>query len=119
CARGLSYEVMAQILETGNFGSKGGLYGILYFTDFRSSNRLTSLVKTVLDRCKVHWPVCARHPILMPIAPFVAYAKYRKLRKEGKREAVRLVRLYKKAKTKQGLYKELKPFVAEQSGEGR
>ncbi|MCC8150210.1 MAG: nucleotidyltransferase family protein [Lachnospiraceae bacterium] len=109
----LTDEVVEQILESGNFGSKAGTYGILYFTDVNSSNRLTSFVKTIFDRCKYHWPVCAKHPILMPVAPFVAYAKYLKLRKEGKRAEIKPFSLYRKAGAKQKLYKELKPFVVE------
>jgi len=109
----LADEVMDQILASGNFGKKAGTYGILYFTDVNSSNRLTSFVRTVFDRCKYHWPVCKKYPVLMPIAPFVAYAKYLKLRKEGKRAEIKPVSLYRKAGAKQKLYKELKPFVVE------
>lgn len=109
----LSDAVMNQIVESGNFGKKAGTYGIGYFTDVHSSNRMASFIKVVFDRCRFHWPVCEKYPILMPVAPFVAYGKYLKLRKEGKRAQLKPVELYKKAGAKQTLYKELKPFTAE------
>jgi len=111
--KSLTDEVMDQILESGNFGRKADTYGILYFTDVNSSNRLASFMKTVFDRSKYHWPMRVKYPILMPIAPFVAYGKYLKLRKEGKRAEIKPVSLYKKAGEKQKLYKELKPFMVE------
>lgn len=109
----LSDAVMNQIVESGNFGKKARTYGIGYFTDVHSSNRMTSFIKVLFDRCRFHWPVCEKYPILMPVAPFVAYGKYLKLRKEGKRAQLKPVELYKKAGAKQALHKELKPFIAE------
>lgn len=111
--KGLSDEVMEQILESGNFGRKAGTYGILYFTDVNSSNRLTSFIRNVFKRCTYHWPICKKYPFLLPIAPFVAYGKYLKLWKEGKRAKLKPISLYRKAGAKQKLYKELKPFVVE------
>ncbi len=109
----LAADVLNQILECGNFGNKAGTYGISYFTDVNASGRISSLFKNIFGRCKYHWPVCAKYPVLLPVAPFVAYGKYLKFRKEGKRDAIRPVNLYKKAEAKRKLYKELKPFSTE------
>jgi len=109
----LAADVLNQILECGNFGNKAGTYGISYFTDVNASGRISSLFKNIFNRCKYHWPACAKYPVLLPVAPFVAYGKYLKFRKEGKRDAIRPIKLYKKAGAKRKLYKELKPFSTE------
>ena len=53
----------------------------------------------------------------MPVAPFVVYARYLKLRREGKRDKFRPVQLYQRAGSRQQLYRDLKPFVADQTKE--
>ncbi|MCD8048524.1 MAG: nucleotidyltransferase family protein [Clostridia bacterium] len=113
--KGLAEETMEQILAEGNFGRKSNdeNYGILYFTNVNASNRATSFLKVLASHCKIHWPLCGKYPILLLVAPFVAYAKYLKLRKEGKRAEIKPMSLYRKAGAKQRLYKELKPFVVE------
>lgn len=76
-------EVMEQILASGNFGAKDHDYGLGYFTDVNSSNRLMSFIKKAFANSRYHWPVCEKYPILGPIAPVVAFGKYLKLRREG------------------------------------
>ncbi len=109
----LAGEVMEQIFACGNFGRKNSEYGQRYFTDVHSSNRITSFIRVVISASKQHWPICKKYPILVPIAPFVAYGKYLRLRKEGKRSALQPIKLYQSSKAKQQLYRELKPFVKE------
>ena len=111
----LSDKVMEHIVKSGNFGVKDTAYGERFFVDAHSKGRIASAFKVVGSACRTHWPVCARHPILMPIAPFVVYARYLKLRRAGKRDKFRPVQLYQRAGSKQQLYRDLKPFVVEQS----
>ena len=113
----LSDKVMEHIIRSGNFGVKDKAYGEKFFVDSHSKSRISSLFKTVGASCRTHWPVCARHPILMPVAPFVVYARYLKLRREGKRDKFRPVQLYQRAGSRQQLYRDLKPFVADQTKE--
>ncbi len=105
-------EVMEHILACGNFGQKGHAYGERFFIDPHSANRITSFFKMVAIASRQHWPVCQRHPILMPIAPFVIYAKYLRLRRKGEREALQPLKLYKSTGAKQRLYRDIKPFVS-------
>ncbi len=109
----LAGEVVEHIFASGNFGNKGTPYGQRYFIDFSTKSRMGSFIKTVISASQKHWPICARYPILMPIAPFVAYGKYLLLRIQGKRPALQPVKLYKGAEAKHRLYRELKPFVKE------
>ncbi len=111
--KALTDEVMAHIFACGNFGSKGSTYGQRFFTDSHASNRIASFIRVVISASQHHWPICKKHPVLMPIAPFVAYGKYLILRLQGKRPALKPVKLYNSSKEKQQLYRELKPFVAE------
>ncbi len=112
--KALADEVMARILACGNFGVKEKAYGQRFFTDAHASGRLSSLLRVTMRVARQHWPVCVKHPILLPLAPFVAFGMYLKLRIQGKREALHPLQLYKSAGAKQQLYKELKPFVAEE-----
>ena len=113
----LSDKVMEHIIRSGNFGVKDKAYGERFFVDAHSKGRISSAFKVVGSACRTHWPVCARHPILMPVAPFVVYARYLKLRREGKRDKFRPVQLYQRAGSRQQLYRDLKPFVADQTKE--
>ena len=113
----LSDKVMEHIIRSGNFGVKDKAYGERFFGDAHSKGRSSSAFKVVGSACRTHWPVCARHPILMPVAPFVVYARYLKLRREGKRDKFRPVQLYQRAGSRQQLYRDLKPFVADQTKE--
>ena len=115
----LSDKVMEHIVNSGNFGVKDTAYGEKFFVDAHSKGRISSAFKTVGAACRTHWPVCARHPILMPVAPFVVYARYLKLRREGKRDKFRPLHLYQRAGSKQQLYRDLKPFVTEQTKDKR
>ncbi len=109
----LSDQVLEHIVNSGNFGIKDKAYGERFFVDAHSKGRISSAFKLVGSACRTHWPVCARHPILMPVAPFVVYSRYLKLRRQGKRDKFRPVNLYKRAGTKQQLYRDLKPFVTD------
>ncbi len=112
CDQTLAKDVIEHILESGNFGQKSGNnYGQRLFVDAHSKNRISSFFKVLGSTCKTHWPPCAKHPILLPIAPFVVYCKYLKMRSQGKRKKLKVGSLYKKAGTRQKLYKELKPFI--------
>lgn len=114
----LAGEVMERILQSGNFGRKENAYAQRYFVDAHCENRITSFIKTLKFACSKHWPICEKHPVLMPAAPFVIFFKYIKLRIHGKRPAIHPVMLYKNAGSKQKLYKELKPFsVQKEQGE--
>ncbi len=118
CDPEFSKEVMEMILSEGNFGKKDKeRYGQRYFTDVNSKNRISSFFKVLGAACKHHWRACEKYPVLMPIAPFVIYAKYLKLRAQGKRHKLRPINLYKRAGTRQKLYRELKPFVTEEKSE--
>ncbi len=110
----LTDEVMEQIMETGNFGRKAGnQYGQRLFVDASSKNRITSFFKVLGAACRSHWPVCETHPVLMSVAPFVVFGRYVKMRVQGKRSRLRVMSLYKRAGTRQKLYRELRPFVDE------
>ncbi len=114
CDGELAKEFVELVLESGNFGRKvENSYGQRLFVDAHSNNRFTSFFKVLFATCRTHWTPCAKHPILLPIAPFFVYAKYLKLRRQGKRKKLRLSTLYRRAGTRQTLYKELKPFVKE------
>ncbi len=110
----LTDRVMEHIVKSGNFGVKDPAYGERFFVDTESKGRISSAAKVLGRVCRTHWPPCARHRALMPIAPFVVYAKYLKLRRAGKRDKFRPVTLYRRAGAKQQFYKELKPFVINQ-----
>lgn len=111
----LSDKVMEHIIKSGNFGVKDKAYGEKFFVDSHSRNRISSVFKTVGASCRTHWPICAKYPILMPVAPFVVYARYLKLRREGKRDKFRPVQMYQRAGSRQQLYHDLKPFVADKT----
>ncbi len=118
CDSALSTEIMERIISEGNFGRKEKKgYGQVLFTNAYSPNRISSFFKVLGATCRKHWKPCDKHPILMPIAPFVVYCKYLKLRAQGKRAKLYPVSLYKEAGTKQRLYRELKPFVLEENEE--
>ncbi len=110
--RGLAEEVAEAILATGNFGCKEAntLYGQRFLVDPASSGRVSSFFKLLGSACRYHWPVCSRHKLLMPIAPFVVWIKYLKMRIKGERPAIHPVRLYRSAGPRQKLYQSLKPF---------
>ncbi len=114
----LAKDVIELIIESGNFGRKAGnTYGQRLFVDAHSKNRVASFFKVLGSACRKHWKPCERHPILMPIAPFVVYFKYLKMRKQGKRKKLRLSAMYQRAGTRQKLYQELQPFVQTQKEE--
>ncbi len=113
--RELACDVMEAIIENGNFGQKekSDSYGRRFFVDHGSSNRVTSVFCVVGRTCRIHWPVCDRHKILMLIAPFVVGMKYLRLRMRGERPAFHPVKQYRKAGSRQRLYRSLKPFQGE------
>ncbi len=118
CDEELAREVIELILECGNFGGKlENSYGQRLFVDAHSKNRVSSFFKVLFSSCKTHWAPCAKHPILMPVAPFVVYCKYLKMRRQGKRKKLKLRDVYQKAGTRQKLYRELKPFIPEVQNE--
>lgn len=111
----LTQALLEDILNTGNFGRKENRYGQRLFTDGQTGSRLGSLLRTGVSTCKSHWPVCSKHPILLPVAPIVLVAQYRRRRKEGTRPAFRPLSLYKEAAPRQKLYQALRPYVPEAS----
>lgn len=110
----LAQALLGDILNTGNFGHKENRYGQRLFTDGQDGSRLGSLLRTGVSTCKSHWPVCAEHPILLPVAPIVLVAQYRRRRKMGTRPAFRPLSLYKEAAPRQKLYQALRPYVPEE-----
>ncbi len=112
--KGIAEKVIAQILKEGNFGSKAEKYGERLFNDPNSSNRISSFINVLRNTCRSHWPVCNKHKVLMPVAPFVLLGKYIVQRQRGERPKLDLRKKYQQAGYDQKLYKELKPFVAEQ-----
>ncbi len=112
CDNAIVKDVIELIVESGNFGGKvDNSYGQRLFVDAHSKNRVSSFFKVLWKACRTHWPVCDRHPILLPIAPIVVYFKYLKMRKQGKRKKLKLSTVYQRAGTRQKLYQELKPFI--------
>ena len=109
--RALADQLLADILRTGNFGSKENRYGQRLFTDANSGNRLTSLFRVGLQACWSHWPVCKKYPILLPIAPFILLVRYQRQRKNGERPPFRPYEMYRSAKERQALYASLRPFM--------
>ncbi len=89
----LASKIMERIMESGNFGRKEEAYGQRYFTDVKSTNRITSFIHVLISACKYHWPICEKCLILMPIAPFVIYGKYLKMYKAGERPKIEVVSL--------------------------
>ncbi len=116
CDDVLVKDVIELIVESGNFGGKvENSYGQRLFVDAHSKNRISSFFKVLWKACRTHWPVCDRHPILLPVAPVVVYFKYLKMRKQGKRKKLKLSTVYQRAGTRQKLYQELQPFVRRES----
>lgn len=111
----LAKALLADMLRTGNFGSKENRFGQRLFTDANSGNRLTSFIKVGTQACRDHWPVCEKYPILLPVAPIYLLNRYRKQRKEGKRPAFRPHEVYRGAKNRRELYASLRPFVKEEN----
>lgn len=109
----LCRALLEDLLRTGNFGSKEQRYGQRLFTSGQTEGRLSSLFHTGLETCHTHWPVCARHPILLPAAPFVLILRHRKHRKAGTRPAFHPLASYQSAKDRQTLYRSLRPFLPE------
>ena len=108
-----SRALMEDMLSSGNFGHKENRYGQRLFTNIEAKGRISSFFRTGIAVCREHWPVCERYPLLLPIAPAVLLARYRRQRKDGLRPALRPVIVYQGAAARQKLYKELRPFVAE------
>ncbi|MCD8119227.1 MAG: nucleotidyltransferase family protein [Lachnospiraceae bacterium] len=109
----IAEKVIEQVLREGNFGKKVDRYGERLFADPYSSNRVISFIRVLNDACREHWPICDRHQILMPVAPFVLLGRYCVQRKKGERPRLRLIQKYRQGGRDQKLYKELKPFIAE------
>ena len=103
-------ELMEDLFRCGNFGKKQNRYGQRLFTDVNSPNRLLSFWRVGLSACRQHWSVCEKHPILLPIAPFVLLARYIKQRSSGQRPKLQLLKVYQYAGPRQKLYQELAPF---------
>ncbi len=114
--RDLACEVLESIVDNGNFGRKDreGSYGQHLFSEFGSSNRVTSFFRALGRSCRHNWPICARVKILMPVAPFVVAVRYLILYLRGERPAFHPVQMYRKAGPKQKLYRSLKPFQREE-----
>ena len=108
--RGACEDLMEDLFRCGNFGKKQNRYGQRLFTDVNSSNRLLSFWRVGLSACRQHWPACEKHPILLPIAPFVLLARYAKQRSSGQRPKLQLLKVYQYAGPRQKLYQELAPF---------
>ncbi len=119
CDDALVKDVIELIVESGNFGGKvDNSYGQRLFVDAHSKNRISSFFKVLFSACREHWSPCAKHPILLPIAPFVVYFKYLKMRKQGKRKKLKLSTVYQRAGTRQKLYQELQPFIRQEDING-
>ncbi len=113
----LATELVEHILECGNFGEKtDSNYGQRLFVDAHSKSRIKSFFKILMSTCRTHWQACDRHSVLLPIAPFVIFGMYLKNRIKGERGRLRIATLYKRAGTRQRLYRELQPFVTERRG---
>lgn len=110
---GLAREVMEQLLREGNFGRKTDKYGERLFSNPGASNRVTSFFKVLLSVCRTHWPVCERHPLLLPIAPFAVLGQYLANRRQGKRPKLNLLQKYRQSGADRELYKQLRPFIPE------
>lgn len=113
--RALAREVIEAVVQSGNFGRKikQNTYGNRYFYDVHANNRLSSAWKSLWSLCHQRWPICNRHPILLPIAPIVLFSQYRKLRKTGQRPAFHPLKMYRYSGAKQQLYRSLKPFLTD------
>ncbi len=112
CDEELAGDVVELVVESGNFGTKvANSYGQRLFVDAHSGNRISSFFKVLWSTCRSHWPICEKHPILMPIAPFVVYFRYLKMRKRGERKRLHLGAIYQRAGTRQKLYQEIQPFI--------
>lgn len=107
----LAKQLLADILRTGNFGSKENRYGQRLFTDAKSGNRVISFLRVGLQTCWDHWPISKEYPILTPVAPFILLSRYHRQRKNGERPAFRPFEMYKGAKERQALYASLRPFM--------
>lgn len=106
----LTADLLHDILQTGNFGSKQQRLGQKLFTDGGSGGRIMSLWRTSLYACKVNWPACKEHPFLLPVAPCVLLFRYWKQRKSYLRPPLRLWKSFRLAKSRQKLYQALRPF---------
>lgn len=102
--------LLRDILRTGNFGRKESRYGQRLFTDGRSGSRLSSFYHTGLSTCRTHFPACQKHPVLLPIAPFVVVAHYLQHRAKRERPKFQLLKMYQAAGSRQKLYHALAPF---------
>ncbi len=111
--RDLASDVMEAILSSGNFGRKGHEDGQRLFSDYGSSGRISSLCKRLTETCRALWPACRRHPILMPIAPFVVLVKHNRQCKAENRPGFHPIRAFRRAGPRQKLYQSLKPFQGE------
>lgn len=107
----LCSSLLEDILRTGNFGKKEDRYGQRLFTDPGAGNRLSSLFRIGISTCRVHWPLCRRFPILLPVAPIMLLFRYRKQREEGKRPKFHPIKMYRGAAQRQKLNSALRPFL--------
>lgn len=106
----LTADLLQDILQTGNFGSKQQRLGQKLFTDGGSGGRVMSLWRTSLYAGKANWHVCKEHRFLLPVAPFVLLFRYWKQRKEHQRPSLRLWESFRLSKSRQKLYQALRPF---------
>ncbi len=109
----LASEVMDLILRAGNFGKKEKLHGKPFFNDTHSANQISAFAKNMIPYFKLHWKACEKHPILLPLAPFVMCARYTSLYIKGERPKLNLIKLFKSSGPKQKVNYKLKAFIVD------
>ena len=112
-----SDTLISDFLTCGNFGMKEDRSSLRYFTDIGSSGRISSAWKVGIATCRSRWPVCERHPVLLPAAPAVLLFRYIRQRSSGQRPKLHLLNAYKNAAPNQRLYQEFAPFQPESAEE--
>lgn len=113
----LCRNLLDHILYYGNFGRKVNTHGQHLFITTGSSNKLIGVCKNVFERCRLHWPACKTHPILLPIAPFYLLARQIHLRHSENYPSFHPLRVMRSARQHQKLNESLRPFLPENESE--
>ena len=106
-------EFLNDILNSGNFGSlsQESYYGSAVFTMNKSGD--SNIFKSMFSFCKLAWPFCEKHKILLPVAPVYIGIRYVFRTVLGKRPKINPLKFASSGLKRANLYEQLKFFEEE------
>ena len=104
---------LMDVLNSGNFGtlSKESYYGSAIFTMNKTSDN--GFFKSLFAFCKLAWPLCEKHKILLPIAPIYVGVRYIFRAILGKRPKINPFKYTSTGLKRANFYRDLKFYEEE------